>query len=159
MGLKPRFTSDQIDAELERRRVKIEQVITRSMNVLGIKAINHARTNRGYRDQTGNLVNSTGFLLLKDGLQISDNFKKTGQGTEISEVDGEQVGRSLALQIASEFSQFKGWVLIVVAGMEYAASVEYLHGKNVLAATELFLRIEMPKTIESIRNSVNRMKV
>lgn len=159
MGLKPKFTTKQFDLELQKRREIIEKLIMTNLSVLGVKAVNHARTNRGYRDQTANLVNSTGFVLLKDGQNVYEDFQRTASGPEPTNIDGVSVGRSLANEIASSFNNFKGWALIIVAGMEYAASVEYRYGKNVLAATELLIRQEMPATIQKIKLAASKIKV
>lgn len=144
-------------AKFQQSKAIIDQLILTNLSVLGVKAANHARRSRGYKDRTGNLVNSTGFIILKDGANVFQDFKKTVTGGEPTAIDGMKVGQDLAMEIAADFANFRGWVLIVVAGMHYAANVEYFRGKNVLAATELYIRVEMPKTIAKIEKAFKKI--
>lgn len=176
MGLKPRYKDKDLQEAFLIRKEKLYELIKLNLSVLAVKAVNHARENRGYTDQTGNLVNSTGFILLRDGVNVYEDFRETynanskkNKGKKKKEFkvygpvpihqNGQAEGKNLANEIASDFANFQGWALIVVAGMEYATTVEYEYGKNVLAATELFIRQEMPKTIEKIKNAAKRIKV
>lgn len=163
MPLKPRFNKADIDAELARMKAKVDQVIQNEVVALGFRAANHAREQRGYTDRTGNLVNSTGFIVLKDGVDIFENFVETYRGAEtvkdengqVIPKNGLEVGRDYAGEIAADFRSTKGWVLIVVAGMEYASNVEKEHGRNVLGATELFIKSEWPKMIQRLVTVIN----
>lgn len=165
MGLKPRHTPKSIDAEMERRLAIIRQYVIQKLSILGVQAANHARTQRGYTDRTGNLVNSTGFIILEDGRNIFEDFQTTFTGGAKTDINGEpakdgmQEGRNYLNEIAQQFSNFKGYALIIGAGMEYASTVEHLRGKNVLADTELWLRDEFPKMIAEIKRDVNNMKL
>ena len=162
MPLKPRFNKADIDADLASMKAKIDQVITNEVVALGFRAANHARAERGYTDRTGNLVNSTEFIVLKDGVNIFENFEETFRGnTVVKDEEGQiipknglDVGRDYLNEVANEFRSNVGWVLLVGAGMEYASSVEKKHGKNVLAATELFIKTEWPKMIQRLKTTI-----
>lgn len=165
MALKPRHTAKTLDAEMERRLAIIRQYVIQKLSILGVQAANHARTQRGYTDQTGNLVNSTGFIILENGKNIFEDFKVTYKGGKTVDINGEpakdglQEGRNYLNEIAAQFSNFRGYALVIGAGMDYASTVEHLRGKNVLAATELWLRDEFPKMMAEINRDIKNMKL
>jgi hypothetical protein len=166
MPLKVNHTRKSIDDELEAGRKKIDQVITNNVVALGFKAANHARTNRGYTDRTGNLVNSTGFIVLKDWVSVFENFEETFRGGVVKNEEGQiiqknglETGRAYATELSAEFNSKKGWVLIVFAGMEYASNVEKVRGRNVLAATELYIKTQWPKMVQRTVTTINKMKI
>jgi hypothetical protein len=82
--------------------------------MVGENFVNDARSIRTYKDQTGNLRSSIGYIIARDGNIIQEN------------IEGKAEGRSQAKKIADEVlkENRKGFVLIVIAGMEYAAAVE-----------------------------------
>ena len=71
-------------------------------------------------DHTGNLRSAIGFVLIKDGTQVHANFETARKGTDKEQ--GRREGIAIANSLASEY--MRGFVLVVVAGMEYAAAVE-----------------------------------
>lgn len=97
----------------------IEKAVQKFIEV-GEECIAEARNNGAYQDQTGNLRNSVGYCVLLNG-----------------EVKGQKVSH-LNKKTIDEVSQKypKDLVLIVVAGMNYAAYVE-AKGYNVLSSTQL----------------------
>lgn len=74
-----------------------------------------------YKDRTGNLRASIGYVVLHDGKQV---FKKT-TGAKDDGGKGKSQAQKLNNEFASKFN--KGLVLVCFAGMEYAASVEALN--------------------------------
>lgn len=81
-------------------------------------------------DHTGNLRNSIGYMILHDGRKVKEDFKAVvSSGTE-----GVGKARAFAEEIASKYPS--GIVLIIVAGMEYAAYVENVKSRTVLAGGE-----------------------
>jgi len=83
-----------------------------------VKAANLVDT---YKDRTGNLRASIGYVVLHDG---KDVFKKTTGAKD----DGGK-GKAQAQKMTDEFARKfnKGLVLVCFAGMEYAAAVEALN--------------------------------
>ena len=81
---------------------------------------------QSHTDRTGNLRSSVGYIIAMDGETVSENFEKSGKGN-----DGD-TGISKARQLAEDISlAYQGsYVLIGVAGMEYAVYVE-AKGKDV----------------------------
>nr|DAS17161.1 MAG TPA: hypothetical protein [Caudoviricetes sp.] len=88
---------------------------------IGERCITEARDNGSYTDRTGNLRNSVGYMVLLDGVEQSQS--------NINKLNRKQFDT-----IKAKYP--KGLVLIVVAGMNYAAYVE-AKGYNVLSSAEL----------------------
>ncbi len=82
-----------------------------------------------WMDQTGNLRNSIGYVLMYDGKKYSENFEETTDGKE-----GLQKGREFAYELAKRYPS--GIVLVIVAGMEYASYVEDIESRTVLKGGE-----------------------
>ena len=114
MPLIPGFSQGDIDGRINRFTVSIEQRIIWTLAMVGENFVNEARSLRTYKDQTGNLRSSIGYIIARDGNIIQEN------------IEGKAEGRSQAKKIAEEVlrENKKGFVLIVIAGMEYAAAVE-----------------------------------
>jgi len=114
MPLIPGFSQGNVDRRIDRFKVRIEQRIIWTLAMVGEKFVNDARSTRTYKDQTGNLRSSIGYIIARDGNILQEN------------IEGKAEGRSQAKKIADEVlrENNKGFVLIVVAGMEYAVAVE-----------------------------------
>lgn len=139
MRLKPLFNQRDIDKMFEKHQQNAEK---RFFDVLvqgGEYAVKEARENGQYNDITGNLRSSVGYMILKDGHELLSDFEQSKKGSD--RVSGVQEGKAFALQVAKNYS--KGYILIVVAGMEYAAYVENMETKDVLTgavyATDSYL--------------------
>lgn len=120
-----------------------ERVIIRRLAYCGDECVTQAREFGSYQDQTGNLRSSTGYVIVKNGQIISGSgFSSVSGGSE-----GTQVGPTFARQLASEFP--RGIVLIVVAGMNYAAYVE-AKGYDVLTSSEILANRIVPKMLNKL---------
>lgn len=114
MGLIPEFSQGSINNRIDRFTINIEKRIIYTLAMVGEAFVNDARNTRTYQDHTGNLRSSIGYIIAKDGKIIQENI----QGTS----EGQAQARETANEVLRENS--KGFVLIGVAGMEYAAAVE-----------------------------------
>ena len=114
MVIKPKFNRDEIVKKLLLQRTKIEQAIITRLSYVGEQFVRDARSVNSYKDQTGNLRSSIGFVIVKNGEQILQSFPGGGEGAGVGEKE--------AIEAAEKFPT--GIVLIVVAGMGYAAAVE-----------------------------------
>lgn len=139
--LTPNFSKNDIQNYLQKRMILIEAEILRQLKYLGEKCLADGRISGSYKDRTGNLRNSIGYVVLKNGNIVHENFK--GQGKEV------------ALKASRKYSM--GYVLIVVAGMKYAAYVE-ARGYNVLSSAELLAESEMPKMLKRLQNTISKAK-
>lgn len=98
---------------------RFKQAVIRTLCVAGESAVNAARltTQKQYKDQTGNLRSSVGYVVVADGKIVKmGDFDPSEHGTD--KATGQRTGKEYAKQLASRFSS--GLVLIVVAGMDYA---------------------------------------
>ena len=114
MPLIPGFSQANINKRISNWVVSIEQRIIWTLAMVGESFVNDARSTQTYQDQTGNLRSSIGYIVAKDGAIIQEN------------VEGKPEGVAQARNVAREVlrDNSKGFILIVVAGMEYAAAVE-----------------------------------
>lgn len=106
------------------------QKVIRMLAYIGEQCVNDARLKGSYTDRTGNLRGSTGYCVVADGEIVQTaGFARVLSGTE-----GPNKGRDYIRELASGYTS--GIVLIVVAGMHYAAYVAD-RGYNVLDSAEL----------------------
>lgn len=113
-GLKALFGRQQIEQVFENFEKDIEFKTIQSLRYLGEQFVNKARLNNTYTDRTGNLRSSIGYIVLKNGQLIDENFP--------SKSTGSAKGLNVAKEVSGQYPE--GFVLIGVAGMEYAAYVE-----------------------------------
>lgn len=111
-------------------QLKIAALI-QMLNYVGLECVREARTKRRYIDQTGNLRSSTGYCVLYDGVVVHQSGFETVKPTA---TQGAASGKELMNNLIAQNST--GIVLIVVAGMNYAAYVE-AKGLNVLDTSEI----------------------
>lgn len=91
-----------------------------TLQFLGEEFVNKARGLDTYQDRTGNLRASIGYIILKDGKIVDQNFLASPRGTD--KTGGIAFARQVAGEVANDFPE--GFVLIGVAGMSYARYVE-----------------------------------
>ena len=114
MPLIPGFSQGNINNRIENWVVNIEQRIIWTLAQVGESFVNDARNIKTYQDQTGNLRSSIGYIVAKDGAIIQENVQGKAEGVAQA--------RNIAREVLRDNSE--GFILIVVAGMEYAAAVE-----------------------------------
>lgn len=93
---------------------QMENEMIRAFSFVGEEFINRARNISTYQDQTGNLRASIWYLVLSNGKQ-----KKK---SSISKKGEQDQSHQMVRELSSKYKD--GIVLIVGAGMEYAAYVE-----------------------------------
>lgn len=126
--------------KLEGAKQKMGNVIVLRFQRIGETFIANARSNDTYKDQTGNLRSSIGYVILKDGEQIFGAFPgRTGEGK----------ARAAKTVDEAKAKAPRGFVLIVVAGMEYALYVEAM-GYDVLTASGQIAGNDLKKAVEQI---------
>lgn len=133
----------EINAYLARKIELRVKAIIRTLHYIGISCINEARDNGTYRDRTGNLRNSIGYVIVRDG-QIVE-----GSSFDIKE-EGWEGKASAERIIHQQVARFPhGIVLIVVAGMNYASAVE-AKNLNVLTSAELLAEQLVPQIMHQL---------
>lgn len=117
VSLRPKFNASQIHKFLEEKKNNVSEAILMRMRRIGEQFVRHARENANFTDRTGNLRSSIGYVILKDGQQLYDNFRQVSGGPK-----GIDAAKEIIEDAKKNFPT--GYVLIGVAGMDYAAAVE-----------------------------------
>lgn len=144
MPIHRKTPKSQIERYLYEAIKRKESVILRNLAALGEACVNVAKSSEAYKDQTGNLRSSVGYIILKDGkIVVPPTFRKTKDGEE-----GTEKGKAYIRELIKNHST--GFVLIVVAGMNYAAKVE-ASGRDVISSAELYVQDKMPQILKNLK--------
>lgn len=151
MGIRMTTKLGEVHKALMKEAERVERLTVRALAYLGEQCVKKVRDRSGkesWYDQTGNLRSSVGYVIAKNGsiIQYSD-FNQVKQGSE-----GVKTGKELAEELVKRFSN--DYVLVVVAGMNYAELVEAMDNKDVLASTELWARNRLPKMLEKLKRQI-----
>lgn len=140
MPIKRLTTPTEIDRLIEAEVERLKTALVYNLCAIGEQVLNAARLTNSYKDQTGNLRSSIGYVVSVDGeiVQMS-SFDVVKEGG-----DGAKGGKAYALQLVKDFPQ--GIVLIVVAGMNYASYVS-AKGYDVLESSELLADRLVPQML------------
>ena len=144
-GLTPLFDEKDLDRWFNKFKDRAEEKILILLMAAGETFVKYAREEGSYNDQTGNLRSSIGYIVAKDGEILKDNFIVSDKGTD--KVTGVKKARQLAEDISLSF--MGGYILIGVAGMEYAAAVE-AKGYNVVTGASILCNNYLKKSLKEI---------
>lgn len=150
MDLKPQFNRAQVQAFIAKELEKMDQFVFNELLFIGLEFVRNARINADFTDRTGNLRSSIGFLILKNGKVLKEDFEESSNGTEKG--PGKAKGREFALEAVEGVTQ--GFVLIVVAGMQYAAAVE-AKGYDVLTSSAFAAEDQLKQSLERVKRVFN----
>lgn len=161
MGIKTNFDPQDFRNRYEKALSVLINGIEEAMNLAGINAVSYARDDKpkgvnDFTDRTNNLRSSIGYVLFKDGVKVGSNFVAAGTGNEGDKTNGVQIGSSYADEVASEYPE--GFVMVLSAGMHYAAYVE-AKGYDVITSARMKvtneLEVNFSNIIEEIKNNTN----
>ena len=143
MPIKRLTPTAEIDRYITGRVEAIKKALVYNLCAVGEQVLNAARLTNSYKDQTGNLRSSIGYVVAVDGeiVQMS-SFDTVKEGRE-----GSREGKEYAMQLVRNFPQ--GIVLIVVAGMNYASYVS-AKGYDVLDSSELLADKLVPQMLQQL---------
>ena len=143
MPIKRLTPTTEIDRYIAGRVEAIKKALVYNLCAVGEQVLNAARLTNSYKDQTGNLRSSIGYVVAVDGeiVQMS-SFDTVKEGRE-----GSQGGKEYAMQLVWDFPH--GIVLIVVAGMNYASYVS-AKGYDVLDSSELLADKLVPQMLQQL---------
>jgi hypothetical protein len=131
--------SEFIGQQVER----VTSALIYNLCAVGEQVLNQARSTNSYKDQTGNLRSSIGYVVAVDGKVVqSSSFEVVKDGA-----DGSRDGKSYALDLVKQFPE--GIVLIVVAGMNYASYVS-AKGYDVLDSSEVLADRLVPEILKQL---------
>lgn len=136
----------EIEAYVDEQVSRLRQVLLRNLADIGEQCLNAARQTYSYKDQTGNLRSSIGYVIVEDGrvVQASD-FSPSDKGTD--KATGQATGKAYANELAARFPS--GLTLLIVAGMNYAAYVS-AKGYDVLDSSELKADLLTEKLLKQV---------
>ncbi len=151
MGIRMTTKLSEVHDMLMREAERVERLTIRALSKLGEQCVTKIRDRAGdksWYDQTGNLRSSVGYVIAhnKNIIQYS-TFNQVKQGSE-----GVKTGKDLAKELAKRYSN--NYVLIVVAGMNYAEFVEAMDNKDVLSSTELWVKEQVPLMLEKLKRQI-----
>ena len=133
MPIKQLTPKEEIERYVDEQVSRLRQVLLRNLAYIGEQCLNAARQTDSYKDQTGNLRSSIGYVIVENGRIIkASNFAPSDKGTDKSK--GQKEGKAYAKKLAALFPS--GITLLIVAGMNYAAYVS-AKGYDVLDSSEL----------------------
>ena len=154
---------EALQKKLQQKKKQVENRLNTELLQLAEEAVKYSMENKGYKDHTANLKNSISFALYKDGLLITQAVGNGYNATYKDEDNKEHKNpltkdevinmRNNALEAYAQQEGViapKGYSLIIVAGMNYGKYVED-KGYNVLHLTKYFLREELRKIFEEIK--------
>lgn len=151
MGIKKSTPMSEINAAIRAEAERANMLTIRALAYLGEQCVMKARDRSGeesWFDQSGNLRSSIGYVIACNGKIVQySSFNQVKQGLE-----GIRVGKELAEELVRNYSN--DYVLIVVAGMNYAELVEAMDNKDVLASTELWVRKELPNMMAKLKTQI-----
>ena len=155
MGITPTFKPADIKKRLDAFLKVVEKRQIERMQRLGELCVLHQKQNRGYTDQTSNLLSSTGYMVFVNGIAVHTAYEQEPPKVSKSGVtyDGAQQGESLAKKVGAKYSN--GISLVVTAGMSYAVAVES-RGKDVLTSAEIYAKQELPRMIKELKANINK---
>jgi hypothetical protein len=138
MPIKVKFNEAAARKYLEEAGKDAVLNILEALDMACKQAMTFAKNVDTYKDQTGNLRSSIGYVLYQDGKEVKRNFYGTGQGSS----EGGRIGENKA----KAHSQNKAIVGVLVAGMKYAAYVEAM-GYDVITGASFTLIPEFKKYV------------
>lgn len=131
---------------LETHVERLTEALVYNLCAIGEQVLIAARSTNSYKDQTGNLRSSVGYIVAIDGevVRMSD-FDPSDRGTD--KTTGQNTGKAYAQKLIEQYP--KGIVLLVVAGMNYASYVS-AKGLDVLDSSELLAERLIPKMLKQL---------
>lgn len=145
MPAKTKTPKTQIAAEFDAFEKDTTRRIVTMLSKLGEECVNEARKNGSYRDDTGNLRSSVGYLIAVDGRVQIQSFKPIEKAKDGE--TGVKKAEAFAHDVVKKYPH--DIVLIIVAGMEYASFVAN-RGYDVLDSAEQWAKKEAPKKLKLV---------
>lgn len=139
MGIVPKFNLTQVEKMLKETAERLDASIIRALRFLGEECVNEARANGSYKDQTSNLRNSIGYAIIANGRLVDGEYGNARDGLKQS--------RQIVNEVSTSYPA--GYVLTVIAGMNYAVYVES-KGYNVLTTAELHAETKVKEMLDKI---------
>lgn len=159
-SIKAKFSIADIKKSLEQVNEDFEQAIISRLKFVGEKFVINSRNNHTYKDQSGNLTSSIGYVIMKDGKILIADYDTSvkpylTKKKNLAKYQAVNVSNSLLADIAEKFP--KGYVLVGIAGMEYAAYVES-RNKDVITSSAITAENDLKKSLDELRKKISGKK-
>jgi hypothetical protein len=155
----PKFTRKDIDKLINEQKANIERAVISLFQRVGEDFITNARNMGSYKDRTGNLRSSVGYVIMKNGLQLHKGgfIKITAGKSKKGILLGPRAGEDLAEKIQKELSMIyrNAIILIAVSGMNYSAAVE-AKGFDVITGSSQIATKQLQEGIERIKSKISK---
>lgn len=178
-SIKPNFSIADIGKSLELLSIRFENAIINRLQFIGEKFVLNARGKSDdifssgrftYMDHTGNLRSSIRYFILKDGELYGAKYTKAGtlaksqhsnsdfvirpvftKDGKLAKKQPVYLGEEILNKVAQEYP--KGYVLLCIAGMEYAAAVE---SKNfdVITSSSFIVEEDLRKALDELEEKL-----
>lgn len=141
MPIKVSFNEDALKKYIQEAQDDAVQNIVEALDMTLKQAMNSAKLNNTYKDQTKNLRSSIGYVLYHNGVEIRNVFSGEGKGANTGK---------LAAQAKASTRSGDGIILgVLVAGMSYAVYVEAM-SYDVITGASLTLIPEFKKYVSLV---------
>jgi hypothetical protein len=159
-SIKANFSVADIKKIADRLRGNFDKKIIETLSIVGEKFVINARNNGDYSDHSGNLRSSVRFFILKDGKLVGaqNTFVVRPVRTKNGKLAKRQpvyLGDQILAEIAEKYP--KGYVLLGIAGMEYAAYVES-RNKDVITGSAITAEDDLRKALDQFREELSGKK-
>lgn len=145
------FTLKKFQSAIQKKRDELVQELADELSYIGEECVKIAREVGNYGDVTGNLRSSIGYEVLYNGNPVYSGAVKQYKGKNGNGEKGAPAARALLDKLAAEFPY--GVVLIVCAGMNYAAYVEAIHHKDVLSSAQMRAEQLIQELLDDYKNA------
>lgn len=134
MATRQKITPDAVfDDFIEGVVDRLTEAMTNTLGYVGETCLTEARLGGNYRDRTGNLRSSIGYVIVVDG--------------KIARETGGDAGRRFARSMVREFPT--GIVLVMATGMNYSSYVA-AKGYNVIDSAEAMAERLVPQIMKDL---------
>lgn len=142
-----KLVNNNIKGTIKAFQERLEMAVISQLQKLGEELVKYAKEQHNYLDQTGNLTNSIGYAVVKQGnILYYSGENQPGEGA----AEGLKVAQQMAATLPNSFS------LIIVAGMNYAAYVE-AKGYNVILPAQLKAMKDFPEIVKRLQDKVKKI--
>lgn len=152
----PKFTEAQLRADIKKRVKAIHQGFLEELEMIGEEFVKNARENGNYKDQTGNLRNSIGYVLFENGKPIRENIQQTVP-SKGGDKNAATIARMMARKVAQKHGT-RGLLLVCIAGMDYAAAVES-RGFDVISSSTIIAKNDLKAAVASWEKQAKGFKI
>lgn len=140
MGIEYTSGKGKVSLSVQAFEKRLEAATIYLLKYLGEDLVRYAKDKHNYTDQSGNLTNSIGYVIVQNSTPIHyGGLNQPGEGAD--------AGLKLAMKMAAETPN--SFSLIIVAGMNYAAYVE-AKGYNVILPAELKAKKDFPEAMNKL---------